>query len=233
MSDLSPDMLYIWLHFGEVPFKIITFSIFYHLGPPYSTTKPAEHVIFLLYPADPQIHWPIYPVNNNVCSLKFMSCPAVSCSKCVSGDVNWLRPCANSHLMLTKRNSFSPIGLFSSSVCFLFWNIRGMLPTLHTGYRHSNCVTGFFFLHSFNCSSKLQPWHKNTNRHTQPVLLVTALFFPDMRRNNASSPTHQMYGYSNIHYKKIQHFTKVLHQFISQVMCIGKKKCRCVNYFGR
>lgn len=47
-----------------------------------------------------------------------MSCPAVSCSKCVSGDVNWLRPCANSHLMLTKRNSVSPIGLFPSSVCF-------------------------------------------------------------------------------------------------------------------
>lgn len=116
MSDLCPDILYICL---QVPFKIIKFSIFYHLGPSYSTTNPAEHVIFLLYPANHK-YIDLFIQSIITLSLKFMSCPTVSCSKCVSGDVNWLRPCANGHLMLTKRNSFSPIGLFSSSVCFCF-----------------------------------------------------------------------------------------------------------------
>lgn len=144
MSDLSSDILYIWLHFGENPFKIITFSIFYHLGPPYNATKPAEHVIFLLYPANPQIHSSIYPVNNNTepeinelsrCLLLkvcFWGCKPAE-TMCKQSSYADKRELVESHWII-----------FILSL-FLFWNIRGTLPTLHTGYRHSNCVTGFFF----------------------------------------------------------------------------------------
>lgn len=64
-------------------------------------------------------------------SLKIMSCPAVSCSKCVSGDVNW--PCEN----MCKQPSYADKKELSQShwiifilSLFLFWNIRGVLPTV-------------------------------------------------------------------------------------------------------
>lgn len=93
-------------------------------------------------------------------SLKIMSCPAVSCSKCVSGDVNWLRPCANSHFRLTKGTQSVPLYYFHPQSVFVLehrgnvshsqeqcsgFSITQPLLYLHTGYRRNNCVSGIFF----------------------------------------------------------------------------------------
>lgn len=157
MSDLCPDILYIWLHFGEVPFKTLKFSILLGSGATIEHNKSSRTTH-----TNPQIHWTIIIIT---LSLKIMSCPAVSCSKCVSGDVNCLRPCANSHLMLTKRNPVSPIGLFSSSFHFFHFHFfvlehqgniahsqeqsSGFPITQPLLYLHTNCAAGVFFFPFF------------------------------------------------------------------------------------